>query len=246
MTQAFRLEAVQLQGVGVFDNTLIRFKPIASAERDEKLAEVHLFTGPNGCGKSTLLYALAEIFEGIEARDSLIYRRFRDDESHVDFLLAGQAGSYGRKLPNSDWFSCKNDFGPFIWRINEPNQRQVFGYSVEDQEAILLLSHNAIDHPELVPSYEYSCPQLLKYKKIIPNLKPNLSYKQTTFFFAAFAYSGQRTLRSEPLTGIQEITNSPFESALSFDITSRPKVLLQWIANNRTKSALAKMDNNLQ
>jgi len=89
MTQAFRLEAVQLQGVGVFDNTLIRFKPIASAEQDEKLAEIHLFTGPNGCGKSTLLYALAEIFEGKKARNGLIYQRLRNEESRVDFLFEG-------------------------------------------------------------------------------------------------------------------------------------------------------------
>jgi hypothetical protein len=64
------------------------------------------------------------------------------------------------------------------------------------------------------------------------------------FPFAAFAYSGQRTLRNEPLSGIQEITISPFEAALSFDNTSRPKVLLQWIANNRTQSALAKADSD--
>ncbi len=104
MTQAYRLEAVQLQGVGVFDNTLIRFKPIASAEQDEKLAEIHLFTGPNGCGKSTLLYALAEIFEEPHFSDGLIQHRWRNSESRVDFSFDSKAGGYGISTPLSFQF----------------------------------------------------------------------------------------------------------------------------------------------
>lgn len=62
-----------------------------------------------------------------------------------------------------------------------------------------------------------------------------------TFDFAAFAYSGQRSPNSNfTLSAIQQITNSPFENALSFDQTIRPGVLTQWIANNRTQAALAR------
>ena len=219
MTQTFRLEAVQLQGVGVFDNTLIRFKPIECAERDEKLAEIHLFTGPNGCGKSTLLYALAEIFEFTNSLNSLIISRFRNAESQVDFCFDEQSGQYRTKISSIG----SNQFGSFSqWVVNDPNKGKVFRYGN--------------NFPNRLESY----------KRTIISFQPNNPHNQTIFAFAAFAYSGQRTLRSEPLVGIQEIANSPFESALSFENTSRPKVLLQWIANNRTKSALAKMDNNLQ
>ncbi|MBL5904580.1 AAA family ATPase [Serratia fonticola] len=64
------------------------------------------------------------------------------------------------------------------------------------------------------------------------------------FDFAAFAYSGNRSAQSNfAISSIQEITASPFENALSFDQTVRPNVLAQWIANNRTKAALAKAEN---
>lgn len=61
--------------------------------------------------------------------------------------------------------------------------------------------------------------------------------------FAAFAYSGQRANREKLYTSeIEEITNSPFEDALSFDGTVRPAVLAKWIAHNRTQRALALQD----
>lgn len=62
MTTTYRLEALALHEVGVFDDVRLDFKPIASAGADARKAEIHLFTGPNGCGKSTLLYAIAGIF----------------------------------------------------------------------------------------------------------------------------------------------------------------------------------------
>ena len=77
MTQPYRLEALALHAVGVFDDVRLDFKPIASAEADARKAEIHLFTGPNGCGKSTLLYAIAGIFER-SISDALIQTRLRD------------------------------------------------------------------------------------------------------------------------------------------------------------------------
>lgn len=250
MTQAFRLEAVQLQGVGVFDNTLIRFKPIESSYRNEALteilspgvgiaddtmtlferietvkckeilAEMHLLTGPNGCGKSTLLYALAKIFAGTDVRESLIQRRFRNAESCVNFQFNGQAGLYGIKnlqVQNINFPS--NQFGKFKWRQNDPDNEQVFGYG---------------DNPIL-----------WTYKVDSQRFKPYTIPQNMSFSFAAFAYSDERTLHNESLTAIQELTNSPFESALSFENISGSKGMLQWVAINRTKSALAKADNDL-
>ncbi|MEK0169356.1 ATP-binding protein [Pseudescherichia vulneris] len=61
--------------------------------------------------------------------------------------------------------------------------------------------------------------------------------------FAAFAYSGQRANRDKLWTSeIEDITDSPFKDALSFDATVRPAILAKWVANNRAKAALARQD----
>ena len=64
------------------------------------------------------------------------------------------------------------------------------------------------------------------------------------FDYVALAYSGNRAASQAGyvISAIQNITQSPFENALSFDRTVRPQLLAQWIANNRTQAALAKYD----
>lgn len=68
----------------------------------------------------------------------------------------------------------------------------------------------------------------------------NNRLKDCNFPFAAFAYAGNRSPQGAfNVKAIQNIASSPFEDALSFDKTVRPEILAQWIANNRTKAALA-------
>ncbi len=64
------------------------------------------------------------------------------------------------------------------------------------------------------------------------------------FDYVALAYSGNHAASQAgySISAIQNITQSPFENALSFDRTVRPQLLAQWIANNRTQAALAKYD----
>ncbi|WP_333877772.1 AAA family ATPase [Methylobacter sp.] len=222
MPQPYRVEALALHQVGVFDDVSIDFKPIASAERDADKAEIHLFTGPNGCGKSTLLYALAEIFNGYQG-DSLILSRFRSSDSYVDFLFREQAGKYGVRYSNLVSPSS-NRYGDFLIAKYEPTNGRYFGYGKKNfEENGLRLWRQCTD---------ISTPY---------NLHP-----MTRFKYAAFAYSGQRTLRDTKISAIQQITATPFEAALSFDGSVRPQILLQWIANNRTQSALAKADGDNQ
>lgn len=76
-----------------------------------------------------------------------------------------------------------------------------------------------------------------------PYLTPNQSVTTKTFDYVALAYSGSRASQAGYVfSAIQNITQSPFENALSFDKTVRPQLLAQWIANNRTQAALAKAD----
>lgn len=88
--------------------------------------------------------------------------------------------------------------------------------------------------PEMIDSVIY---------KNRPYLTPNQSVTAKTFDYVALAYSGSRASQAGYVfSAIQNITQSPFENALSFDKTVRPQLLAQWIANNRTQSALAKAD----
>jgi len=223
MRQPYRIEAIALHQVGPFADLELRFPPIATAQEDAVKAEIHLFTGPNGCGKSTLLYALAEIFASWNTI-GLIRRRFRGPDSAVDFLFSDQAGYYGVREPSPQPYGrFTNRFGSFYECLNDRNEGRYFGHGPK-----LMTMSRGLPH----------------YKDAIDSLQAEHVLCQTGFLFAAFAYSGQRTVGDVKLTAIQELATSPFENALSFDASTRPQVLLQWIANNRAQSALAKQDGD--
>lgn len=59
----------------------------------------------------------------------------------------------------------------------------------------------------------------------------------------AFAYSGNRALKSYQFSGIQEITESPFDNALSFVNSTDSAILTKWIVYNKAKEAFAFMKN---
>ena len=59
--------------------------------------------------------------------------------------------------------------------------------------------------------------------------------------FALFAYSGYRKLKNNRLTAIQELENSPILHSLDSTNSTNPQQLIQWIANTKTKEALAFM-----
>lgn len=222
MTQNYRVEALALHEVGVFDDLSIEFKPIESAERDVVKAEIHLFTGPNGCGKSTLLYALAEIFDATDNfRNSFIRRRFRNADSYVDFKFANEAGKYG-----IDHSKCSaSRYGKYEIFLDDPDNHRYFGHGISTK----------------------SMKDLKIYKqRVLLSFLPNNEHTLARFPYSAFAYSGLRTLHDIQLNSITQITNSPFEAALSFNDSVRPQILLQWIANNRTQSALAKAEGDVQ
>jgi len=147
---------------------------------------------------------------------------FRGSESCADFQFKGDSGSYGilhsRGTSGSPGI-FSNPYGRYSLQINELSRGRFFGHGVSKKE-------------------------LINYKLNTTNFQPANAHAQTRFSYAAFAYSGQRTLRDTPLSAIQQITASPFEAALSFDGSVRPQILLQWIANNRTQSALAKADGD--
>jgi predicted ATP-dependent endonuclease of OLD family len=61
---------------------------------------------------------------------------------------------------------------------------------------------------------------------------------------ARFAYSGNRQIKNPTLESIKEITDHPLHDALSFNTASNEQILLQWIANAKSKEALTLMAEN--
>jgi predicted ATP-binding protein involved in virulence len=68
--------------------------------------------------------------------------------------------------------------------------------------------------------------------------------EQGEFSFAAFAYSGSRTLSTAGVSSIQELTTNPLHDALNFSGSIDPRQLIQWIANTKAKVAFAKEAND--
>ncbi|WP_318388820.1 AAA family ATPase [Enterobacter sp.] len=100
-------------------------------------------------------------------------------------------------------------------------------------------SNNMIEHN---PDYYFQITGMRDHP--VWRNKPDPYMMLPTYDYVALAYSGSRAAHTGYVFSvIQNITQSPFENALSFDQTVRPQLLAQWIANNRTQAALAKADD---
>ncbi len=62
---------------------------------------------------------------------------------------------------------------------------------------------------------------------------------------AFFAYAGYRNVGNHTISAIQELAENPLEGVLNFNREIPTQILLQWIANSKTKEALAAQKNNL-
>ncbi len=82
-----------------------------------------------------------------------------------------------------------------------------------------------------------------KMPKFLSEYNQKTELRGSTFDFAFFAYSGSRNLSSGNLKSIQELTDNPFENALNFGSSTNTQNLIQWIANLKTKEALALVKN---
>lgn len=71
------------------------------------------------------------------------------------------------------------------------------------------------------------------------------NYQFQTFDFALFAYSGYRRLQQSDINYISEISENPLSSSLDLRNSINPQIILQWIANTKTKEALAFTKNDL-
>jgi predicted ATP-binding protein involved in virulence len=69
----------------------------------------------------------------------------------------------------------------------------------------------------------------------------SLNFSNNEYDHALFAYSSYRKIATRNITAIKEVRGNPMEKALDFNASSDPSVLIDWIANQKTKEALALM-----
>lgn len=72
------------------------------------------------------------------------------------------------------------------------------------------------------------------------------NFSDSLFYFAAFAYSGRRTLENISTHSIENIQSSPFENALSFTGNTDTNLIAQWILNSLSSAALAEVEGDKQ
>jgi hypothetical protein len=121
-------------------------------------------------------------------------------------------------------------------------------YLISGHESVNPVSSNKMEVNLPIINWVMEWPSFLNYLRAVSMTNNGLAAHHSLgskFNFAAFSYSGRRTLDDASIEVIHAISRSPFEKALSFDEAVRPKLLIQWIANNRTQSALAKADGDL-
>ncbi len=227
-----RIERLILQDVGVFDKLDVEFPKINREDR----AEIHIFTGPNGSGKSTLLYAMAGVldFENLAREGDLIMgmgtdeayavdlatKRFREDEHYAPGIEVFFEGGQSLACYTSSR-KKRSRFQP----INSPTL--LFDYR----------GFNFSTHSPNSPIKEY-CSTAKNYNPLFQE------YRNYVFDFAFLAYAGSRSIEMKAISGIVEPSDNPLDDALSFEKSTQSERLLQWIANNKAKAALAAEEGN--
>lgn len=213
-----KIRKLHLENIGVFDSLDLEFQSINPAE---KKAEIHIFTGTNGSGKSTLLYALAgALVWPFGQTEHLIRQRFRhsNPNAFVEVLFDGkQIISYARqKLPKSSYFTDK---------------------------PMIIGTKNTFSDKQLLYAYANSNSNEQSVEEFISDFLRRVDSHQGSSF-AAFAYSGNRSLNSLDELTIEELDLDPLDNSLSFLETTDSRQIIQSIAIQKMKQAIELSQNN--
>lgn len=119
---------------------------------------------------------------------------------------------------------------PKLREINEFSSSLVLGRQKSEIVKHSFSSQETKEKPNVVITNRYSIPYA--------------EYPNIPFSIAFFAYSGHRRFDHKTIQGIKEIETHPFENALDFQKSIVNENILQWIANNITKSLLAQGKGN--
>jgi len=211
-----RIEGVYLKQVGPFRELKLDIRPRQSEDK----ADVHILVGPNGSGKSTLLYAIAAALAGLEQEVGLgqAFRRMPHEESMFAVDTGEGVVAFARGSHNSENAPIRDPFS---------NGIMLRAGTFNDNDSLL---RSASSHPQALDLYWGLAKKYIKANGQSP---PPLS-------FAAFAYSGGRSLLHYDFSAIEEPTDGPLAQSLSFDNTVDVRRLTQWLSATFAKRALAR------
>ncbi len=220
-----KIRKLHLKNIGVFDDEEIEFKECPAKDK----AEIHILTGENGTGKTTILQALVMLFsfefygKG-ENHEVLVVPQLWKNEL-IKKLLVSLEGKISFEVKhNGEWRKCIFDFNVFenLGHISTPNT---------------FYNDCRID-------------KSLIYYSEVANLKQYQPFKEGIITepidFAAFAYSGYRRIKDEPIEIGKEIDENPLYQALDFIKDESSKFTVnQWLGRNLIDGALANSKNKL-
>lgn len=213
-----KIRKLQLKNIGVFDDEEIEFKECPAKDK----AEIHILTGENGTGKTTILYSLASIF------NKYFFRDFEpSDDYPTGFVWRNDINSFSKRFRNI------GENPPY------PSSLLVVNYSHLQNNDGLETVVFAVDESKNITPYDING-DLSTYRTFINN------YKGERINFAAFAYSGYRRIKDEPIEIGKEIEGNPLAQTLDFVKDENTKFTVnQWLGQNLLNSSLAQTKKKL-
>ncbi len=219
-----KIRKLHLENIGVFEDETIEFQKCPEGK-----AEIYIFTGQNGSGKTTILQALATLF------CQSIVEDLKDKKLSGAFELG------------------KNGFSKKLRKFLDAH----VGFEVEHQTKVrkyefmlnILGNFGRIWSSFEIDKNNPIDTSLNKYSffaNIDQKTNPVQNWKQESFDFAAFAYSGYRRIKDERIETGEEIEEHPLYQSLNFIKDENSKFTVnQWIGQNLVNSALSKTKNKL-
>lgn len=217
-----RVETIYLKDTGPFAELRLDFQPKAAEDK----ADVHILVGQNGTGKSTILTAIAALFQPFHTQMDL-GKRLLGESSWIEGRVSGIEVGMG-------WKSIRKNMEQS--KINEDVKLSI---------SSIVYSNSPVSWVN--PAYHNS--ELNTYQSAVQQLQSsnnlgNLNIKR--FTFAAFAYSGYRSLTYTKLKSIEEVQGKTLDDALSFHKNTQGhyEKLIKWLALTKSKAALAAYRND--
>lgn len=211
-----RITGIEAKNIGPFEDLNIKFKPKPAGM--ENKAEIHILTGENGTGKSTILMALASFADD------------NNDESIRERMV--YSIGYPSGYPDSQ----------------SKNTESFFELYYEDKQIIEVFSPFLRVFPTFMPNK--STEKIARFNNGSVKAGKYVEKNQKEYFLplkhnfniesAFFCYSGYRITSGKGLVNIKEITSNPLENAVSFEKSIDSDLILDWIANSKTKELIAK------
>jgi len=162
-----RIQSLQLNQIGVFENERIEFNPCPGKGK----AEIHIFTGTNGSGKSTILQVIAFV--------EYFRRQYKilDNSVFNQYYRSNEFGNtFRKKLNGSFYVNFENELTFFLDKISfEPSTKDPNYIIYSGDEKINELNENYINKPMRHFTFAYSGYRFIDHEENI-NISQNKKF----------------------------------------------------------------------